>query len=163
MSPQRRSWLTCCHLMYLEYERVFGKNERPQKDMEPTSDQLSAIVHLLQSGLSPYTDFAIWGPYGRSIDRKLKQPGVSTGRDGVLRTVEIQGLPNIANWPASYTVLLTALVMTKAVHPSITKYRTQVERLHDHYGPKVWAMVWQTFDFGWSCWNASGDSVLLNT
>lgn len=65
--------------MYLEYERVFGRNERPQKDMEPTADQLSAVVHLLQSGLPPYTDFAIWGPYGHRIERKLKLQGVILG------------------------------------------------------------------------------------
>ena len=44
---------------YLEYERVFGKGERHSKDMEPTGDQLSAIVHLLDAGLPPYTDFSV--------------------------------------------------------------------------------------------------------
>lgn len=56
----------------------------------------------------------------------------------------MQGPPNITNWLASYNVLLTALVMTKAVDLGIlTKYRTHVERLHDRYGPKVWAIVYQ--------------------
>jgi hypothetical protein len=44
---------------YLEYERVFGKGERHPKDMEPTGDQLSAIVHLLDAGLPPYTDLCV--------------------------------------------------------------------------------------------------------
>lgn len=130
--------------MYLEYERVYGKNERPQKDTEPTSDQLSAVQHLLQAGLPPYVDFAIWGPYGHRIERKLKLQGFSIGRDGVLRTVELQGPPNITSWLASYNVLVTALVMTKAVDLGVlTQYRTQIERLHDRYSAKAWAIVYQ--------------------
>ena len=101
--------------MYLEYERVFGKGERPPKDMEPTGEQLSAVVHLLENGLPPYTDFAVWGPYGHRIERKLKLQGVTIGRDGVIRTVELQGPPTITNWLASFNVLITALVMTKAI------------------------------------------------
>lgn len=130
--------------LYLEYERVYGQNERPQKDQEPTSDQLSAVIHLLKAGLPPYVDFAIWGPYGHRIERKLKLQGVSIGRDGVLRTVEMHGPPNITSWLSSFNVLVTALVMTKAVDLGILNmYRTQIERLHDRYGPKVWAIVYQ--------------------
>ena len=130
--------------MYLEYERVFGKGERPSKDMEPTSEQLSAVMHLLQSGLPPYTDFAVWGPYGHRIERKLKLQGVTIGRDGVIRTVELQGPPNITNWLASFNVLITALVMTKAIDLGIlTKYRAHIERLHDRYSQKIWAILYQ--------------------
>lgn len=39
--------------------------ERPSKDAEPTTEHLSAIQHLLDAGLPPYVDFAIFGPYGR--------------------------------------------------------------------------------------------------
>jgi len=103
---------------YLEYERVFGKGERHPKDMEPTGDQLSAIVHLLDAGLPPYTDFSVcvWGPYGHRIEGKLKLQGVTIGRHGLIRTVELQGPPKSTNWLSLFNVLLTALVMTRAIY-----------------------------------------------
>ena len=130
--------------MYLRYEQVFGKNERPSKDTEPTTEQLSVIQHLLDSGAPPYTDFAIFGPYGHRIERKLRLSGVTIGRDGLLRNVEIAGPPTIGNWLASYHVLMNALVMTGAVDLGIlVKYKNHVERLHDRYGSKIWAILYQ--------------------
>ena len=130
--------------MYAEYERVYGAGERPAKDCEPTSEQISAIVHLLDSGLPPFADFAIFGPYGHRIERKLKLSGVAIGRDGVIRQVELHGPPNIGTWLASYNVLMTILVMRKAVDLGVLlKYRSHVERLHDRYSDKIWAVLYQ--------------------
>ena len=130
--------------MYLRYEQVFGKNERPSKDAEPTTEQLSVIQHLLDSGSPPYTDFAIFGPYGHRIERKLRLSGVTIGRDGLLRNVELAGPPTISNWLASYQVLMNALVMTGAVDLGVlVKYKNHIERLHDRYGSRIWAILYQ--------------------
>eukprot|EP00435_Cladocopium_sp_Y103_P045514 s2395_g13.t1 len=130
--------------MYTEYERVYGAGERPSKDCEPTAEQISAIVHLLDSGLPPFADFAVFGPYGHRIERKLKLSGVAIGRDGVIRQVELQGPPNIGVWLQSYNVLLTILVMRKAVDLGVLlKYRSHIERLHDRYSDKIWAILYQ--------------------
>ena len=130
--------------MYTEYERVYGPGERPPKDCEPTTEQISAIVHLLDNGLPPFADFAIFGPYGHRIERKLKLSGVAIGRDGVIRQIELQGPPNIGTWLASYNVLTTILVMKKAVDLGVLlKYRSHIERLHDRYSDRVWAILYQ--------------------
>ena len=130
--------------MYLEYEKVYGKGERPPKDAEPTGEQLAAIVHLLKVGMPPYADFAIFGPYGRRIERKVKLSGMTLGRDGVIRQIEMQGPPNIASWILSYNVLMTILVMAKAVDLGILmKYRSHIERLHDRYSHRIWAILYQ--------------------
>eukprot|EP00435_Cladocopium_sp_Y103_P060722 s646_g22.t1 len=130
--------------MYAEYERVYGPGERPPKDCEPTTEQISALAHLLDNGLPPFADFAIFGPYGHRIEKKLKLSGVAIGRDGVIRQVELQGPPNIGTWMASYNVLSTILVMRKAVDLGVLlKYRSHVERLHDRYSEKIWAILYQ--------------------
>eukprot|EP00435_Cladocopium_sp_Y103_P033053 s1409_g8.t1 len=130
--------------LYKEYERVYGPNERPPKDSEPTSEQISAIAHLLDSGLPPFADFAIFGPYGHRIERKVKLSGMTIGRDGQMRQIELHGPPNIGTWLASYNVLMTILVMKRAVDLGILlKYRSHVERLHDRYSDKIWAVLYQ--------------------
>lgn len=130
--------------MYREYERVFGPNERPPKDSEPTAEQLSAISHLLDAGLPPWADFAIFGPFGRRIERKVKLTGMTMGRDGQMRQVELHGPPNIGAWLASYNVLMTILIMKCAVDLGVLlKYRSHIERLHDRYSDKIWAILYQ--------------------
>jgi len=37
---------------YLRYEAVYGKGERPPKDSEPTSEQVSSLHHLIKQGTS---------------------------------------------------------------------------------------------------------------
>ena len=49
---------------FARYEVVYGKGERPPKESEPTTEQITAIRHLLDQGSVPYVDFAIFGPYG---------------------------------------------------------------------------------------------------
>ena len=130
--------------MYLEYEKVYGAGVRPPKDHEPTIEQVSAVVHLLQAGLPPYMDFALFGPFGHRLERKVRLSGLSIGRDGTLKQVELQGPPNIGSWMASYGVLSTILVMTKTVDLGILqRYRSHIERLHDRYSEKIWAILYQ--------------------
>lgn len=130
--------------MYKEYEKIYGPGERPPKDCEPTTEQISAISHLLDNGLPPFADFAIFGPYGRRIERKVRLTGMTIGRDGNMRQVELHGPPNIGAWMASYNVLMTILLMKKAVDLGVLlKYRTHVERLHDRYSDRIWAVLYQ--------------------
>ena len=43
---------------YLRYETLYGKGERPPKDSEPTAEQVSSLLHLINQGHPPYADFA---------------------------------------------------------------------------------------------------------
>ena len=38
---------------------------KPLPHEEPTGDQLGALSEKLQKDTAPYTDFGLWGPYGR--------------------------------------------------------------------------------------------------
>lgn len=89
---------------FARYEVVYGKGE-PPKESEPTTEQITAIRHLLDQGSVPYVDFAIFGPYGMRIMKKVKFSGVMLGRDGSVKSQEFHGPANISHWIASYTVL----------------------------------------------------------
>ena len=111
---------------------------------EPTSEQLSAVRHLLDTNCCPYTDFSIFGPYGQRIFKKLEFVGYTIGRDGKLSTVEMHVPSNIAQWVSCYTVLHNVLVMLDAVDLGhLLRYRTMVERFHDKYSDKVWSVIYQ--------------------
>ena len=51
---------------YGRWEATFGLRSRPSPDADVTLDQLTAVDYLYRSGVIPYCDFAIWGPYGRA-------------------------------------------------------------------------------------------------
>ena len=130
---------------YQRYQTVYGKGELPPKDTEPTTEQVSAVLHLLSEGVPPYVDFAIFSPFQQRMQKKLKLTGLNIGRDGVLRNVELLGPPNISMWLGSYNVLMNTLVMVDAVDLGILlKYRNHIERLHDRYSDKVWTVLYQS-------------------
>ena len=67
---------------YKRYEKHFGKGRKPPEDEEPTVDQLSALRHLIQSGVVPYIDFSVWGPHGHRMVKKQKFMGQTFNHNG---------------------------------------------------------------------------------
>lgn len=97
---------------YLRYSVVYGDQEHPPKESEPTLEQLSAVHHLINQNHSPYCDFAIWGPYVHRLVKKLKFSGYVIGQDGVLTSVEV---PLVAS-PSSTEPMTMALLDTQPRH-----------------------------------------------
>ena len=129
---------------YLRYETLNGKGERPPKDSEPTAEQVSSLLHLINQGHPPYADFAIFGPYGHRLYKKIKLSGVTIGRVGTLKSVELHGPANIGLWLQSYQVLVNTLVMLDTVDlGTLLKYKEKIEKFHDRYGENIWAIVYQ--------------------
>ena len=123
---------------------MYGKGERSPKDSEPTAEQISSIHHLIKQGHPPYADFAIFGPYGQRLYKKIKLGGVTIGRDGTLKSVELHGPANIALWAQSYQVLVNTLVMLDTVDlGTLLKYKGKIEKFHDRCGEKIWAVLYQ--------------------
>ena len=44
----------------------------PMENAEVPDAQLSTMAFVLDDGLSPYTDFAVWQPYGMRQETKMK-------------------------------------------------------------------------------------------
>ena len=95
------------------YEAVFGPGEKPRPHQAPSMIQLAAVEHLLESGVVPYVDFNVWGPFHHRIMRKLKVVGQVLSPDGTLTQVEIPGPPSFRHWLASFKLMLNAFIMNK--------------------------------------------------
>ena len=129
---------------YLRYSAVYGDTEQPSKESEPTLEQLSALHHVVSQGNPPYTDFAIWGPYGHRLAKKVKLSGYVMGRDGVLTSIELTGPTSIGMWLQSRQVFSNVCVMLDLIDlGTLTKYRDLIEKFHNRYGAPIWALLYQ--------------------
>ena len=90
---------------HARWEKIYGVGQRPDPDEECIAQQLTCLQHLVQTGQAPSVDFAVWGPHGHRIERKLRLTGQTFSSDGTLRSVEIAGPPDINVWTASYEVI----------------------------------------------------------
>ena len=107
--------------------------------------QLSGLHYLLETGQVPTVDFAVWGPHGNRIERKLRLSGSVFSSDGSLRTIEIAGPPTIAIWLASWEVFATAAILLDIMDlGTLMAYKDHIMRMHNRYGPTVWLLLYQT-------------------
>ena len=53
---------------YRVYRDRLGDYPRPEEDITP--EQLAGLKALFATGAPPYVDFAVWGPFGRRIQKK---------------------------------------------------------------------------------------------
>ena len=129
---------------YARYEVIFGEGVRPPPDSECTDDQLSGIKYLLHASMSPYVDFAIWGPHGHRILRKIKLSGATFKPDGSISNIELFGPADFDMWMACYRLLEVALIMLDAVDlGKLQQYRDMMTRYHQRYGNSVWHLLYQ--------------------
>ena len=130
--------------MYGRYEVLFGKGQRPPNNREPTSEQLTALKSLLDTNQTPFVDFAIWGPFGSRIRKKLKFQGLTLNKEGDLVQTEVYGPPNLLAWKASYQVFSNCMIMLDAADlGALLQYQERVERMHERYGERTWALLYQ--------------------
>mgnify|MGYP000447372946 CR=1 FL=1 len=114
------------------------------KEQKPTDQQLTALMFLLLKVLNLYADFAIFGPHGNRLRRKLMLSGLVPAGDGTYKRVELRGPPDIATWAAAFLVLRAALLMIGAASmAALDKYYDRVIRLAREYGSEVWMLLYQ--------------------
>ena len=117
-------------VMFARYETLFGKGQRPPSNREPTAEQLAALRSLLNSQQVPYCDFAIYGPHGTRITRKLKFSGLVLNKNGELVQSEIYGPSSLEAWKVSYGVFLNSMIMLDAADLGpLLQYQARVERM----------------------------------
>lgn len=127
---------------YSEYDKVMGGP--PDPDVEGTNEQLTGIKHLIDTSRPPYADFAIFGPHGHRMARKLKLAGMVIDGSGQLRQIEMLGPPTYEDWDKCYGILRTLLVMLRqVVLVRLDRYRTLIHDYAVRYGPKVWHIIYQ--------------------
>ena len=129
--------------LFSDYETAMG--EAPHEDVEPTSEQLSAVHQLVKADAAPYVDFSLFGPHGRRLLKKLTY--VTQNFDPSTNSwqrLELPGPPDYDAWIRSWQVCECCLLLLKI---------TKIERLKQYselirgyvlqYGTAVWPIVYQ--------------------
>jgi hypothetical protein len=116
----------------------------PAEDEDVTAEQFSSMKHLILSNRPPYADFAVFGPFGQRLRRKVKFHGYNIGANGQLARVELLGPASFEEWRKSYAILRTALIMLEQVDPAaLDAYSANIERLSRRYGTAIWTVLYQ--------------------
>ena len=91
--------------------RYFKKFQgQPPECERPTDEQLSALKDKLDKGHAPYTEFAVWGPYGKRIAKMSRYTEhVWNGVGYVAR--QIPGPSDLDRWLKCDRVFKTAMLM----------------------------------------------------
>ena len=91
----------------------------------------------------PYADFAIWGAYGRRMERKLRLAGQVLDSAGKFRHIEIAG-PPLQVWLEACNVLTPAYIFLDVMDlGTILLYRKKIVDYHNTYGPSTWILFYQ--------------------
>ena len=127
---------------YDRYKTSQGDVPRPEEDL--TDEQLAGLRALYRSGQVPYVDLAVWGPFGRRIQKKLKLSGLIMGANGSLQQSQLFGPPCLEEWIAGFTVFKTGSVMLGELTPSVCDHwMKNIAEYARRYGPSVWPMIYQ--------------------
>ncbi|CAE8649245.1 unnamed protein product, partial [Polarella glacialis] len=127
--------------MFTDYETRFGAEPHP--DVEPTSDQLSALSQLTKSGSVPYADFSVFGPYGQRLLRKLVFVSFTLSPSGDLQRRELPGPPEFETWWRCWRVYKVAMLLLDVADPErLEAYGEHIRGLRNTYVDS-WFLVYQ--------------------
>ena len=114
-------------------------------EAEPTAEQLSAVKHMIDLGIDPYTNFNIVGPHGNRLLKKVKLTSSHWNGEGKLIRVEINGPATYQLWKASWEVYQNVLVILDAVDfGNFVAYRKLIDNYHEQHGAGIWYLLYQT-------------------
>eukprot|EP00435_Cladocopium_sp_Y103_P054303 s2086_g17.t1 len=126
----------------------------PLEQEEPSTEQLSALHRRLVLHQTPYADFALFGPFGKKLQRTQRFRTFVMTSGGQYFAKELPGPNGIEQWRASYRVYRTALLMLGVITMSMAvAYESLVERL-DRLYKGCWHLVTQADDL------ARGEHIL---
>ena len=129
-------------LMFLNYHRTCGG--LPPPDHEPTADQLSALAQVIAADSPPYADFAIFGPHGNRMARRMAFTSFRFDpATGEYIRQELYGPPDYPTWWKSWVVLRTALMLLNEVRfQPLEMYGDFINSLVMTYGSSCWWLIY---------------------
>ena len=121
-----------------------ARGAEPSDDIEPSSEQISALHQILAADLPPYVDFGIFGPHGRRMLNKLTYVRYTHLPNGAWQRNILPGPSTFDLWWASYRVLRCALLLLEAVPPEVLDaYGEFIREQNQAYGNDAWFLVYQ--------------------
>ena len=119
-------------------------DERFPPEVAVTTQQLTALKHVLDTGREPCADFSVFVPHAQRYAKRSTLAGAMFDAKGVLRDIEIYGPATIEACECSYNCLTTAMIMPDAVsRANLAKYKQLVLLYSAQFGPAVWHLLYQ--------------------
>lgn len=129
------------HNMYEAYKAKYG--DVPSPEAEPTTDQLSAVSQLLGSKATPYVDFAVYGPNGLRLLRKLTFSAISLNSQGEWQRKEMPGPPDWEAWYAIFRCVRTTFLLLEAMSAErMDAYAEHIRQFAIRFGADCWDLVY---------------------
>ena len=102
-------------------KEVFKKREGayPLNTDMPTIEQASASLALVFVKNSIYVDFAVFGPHGDRLIKRVRFEAMVVGPDGKLQRVELLGPASYREWYLSFRVFRTLCIMFDIIATAI--------------------------------------------
>ena len=119
----------------------------PEESEEPTGAQLAALhKRVLVNMSAPYTDFAIWTPFGRRMSKIHKARVYTPLGNGSYLYKDLPGPASFQAWTSSWKVFKTACLMLNIVNlAALEAYYRTIERMVIQY-PKCWGLIYSADD-----------------
>ena len=84
----------------------------PRDEIEPTADQIGALLQVLTAGQAPYADFSLWGPRGkRALKKLIHSAALYDPNTGKWVQKNLRGPPSFETWLKSWNVFRVAMIM----------------------------------------------------
>ena len=126
-----------------EYRRQM--DTMPSELCDYTREQLTALLHVINTHRGPYVDFAVFGPFGARRLKRHAMTGMLFNQGGLLHKVELFGPPCIEDWLESWSVFGAIMISIKAMsRPTLKAYKAWMSWAAKMYGPLVWPLLYQT-------------------
>ena len=122
-------------------DRYENKLGGPPPEFErPTDDQLSALKDRLDSGLSPYTEFSVFGPYGKRYAKQSRYAEkIWTGSGWVTR--QCPGPADLQQWCRCWRVFRSSMFMLRGASiASLDAYEESIKALSAMF-PHAWNLI----------------------
>ena len=127
--------------MYEAYKLKYG--DVPSPESEPTSDQLSAVNQLVASRATPYIDFAVYGPHGLRLLRKLTFQAIALNSMGEWQRKEMPGPPDYESWAEIYRCVRTTFLLLETLSAErMDAYSEHIRQLSARFGRVCWDLVY---------------------
>ncbi len=100
------------------------------------------MAQVLKEDLPPYADFAVFGPHGSRLAKKLSYTAFSHLPDGSWVRQELPGLPSFEVWWRCYRSYRALLLLLETVKVDrLDNYGEHIRDLHEMHGARSWWII----------------------
>ena len=122
-----------------QYRAITGGD--PLERCNFTDAQLSALSQKVAGGGAPFADFAVWGPYGSRIEKKMRFRSSFLDVGGEWKTIEVPGPASFEVWEECWEVFQAAAIADGlASQATLAMYAAEFKSRVRDFGAGCWQL-----------------------